>query len=104
MFISNCVCDSDVFLCNLIKLSNLANRNISCVFSVFLFSGAWIMTSGLREGVGRCVGEAVRDHCATVSSLSQAKVIAVGVAPWGLIHQRQQLVNPQVLRVQCAPL
>ncbi|XP_067272643.1 transient receptor potential cation channel subfamily M member 4a [Pseudorasbora parva] len=58
-------------------------------------TGAWIMTSGLREGVGRCVGEAVRDHCATASSLSQAKVIAVGVAPWGLIHQRQQLINPQ---------
>ncbi|XP_051572704.1 transient receptor potential cation channel subfamily M member 4-like isoform X1 [Myxocyprinus asiaticus] len=58
-------------------------------------TGAWIMTAGLREGVGRCVGEAVRDHCATASSLSQAKVIAVGVAPWGLIHQRQQLINPQ---------
>uniref|UniRef100_A0A671RDV8 Transient receptor potential cation channel subfamily M member 4-like n=1 Tax=Sinocyclocheilus anshuiensis TaxID=1608454 RepID=A0A671RDV8_9TELE len=58
-------------------------------------TGAWIITSGLREGVGRCVGEAVRDHCATASSLSQAKVIAVGVAPWGLIYQRQQLVNPQ---------
>jgi len=43
------------------------------------------------------VGEAVRDHCATASSLSQAKVIAVGVAPWGLIYQRQQLINPQVL-------
>ncbi|XDV13088.1 hypothetical protein PO909_001584 [Leuciscus waleckii] len=58
-------------------------------------TGAWIMTSGLREGVGRCIGEAVRDHCATASSLSQAKVIAVGVAPWGLIYQRQQLINPQ---------
>ncbi|TRY59938.1 hypothetical protein DNTS_017602 [Danionella cerebrum] len=58
-------------------------------------TGAWILTSGLREGVARCVGEAVRDHCATASSLSQAKVIAVGVTPWGLIHQRQQLVNPQ---------
>ncbi|KAI2666259.1 Transient receptor potential cation channel subfamily M member 5 [Labeo rohita] len=54
-------------------------------------TGAWIMTSGLREGVGRCVGEAVRDHCATVSALSQAKVIAVGVVPWGMIYQRQQL-------------
>uniref|UniRef100_A0A673NHS2 Transient receptor potential cation channel, subfamily M, member 4a n=1 Tax=Sinocyclocheilus rhinocerous TaxID=307959 RepID=A0A673NHS2_9TELE len=53
-------------------------------------TGAWIITSGLREGVGRCVGEAVRDHCATASSLSQAKVIAVGVAPWGLIYQRQR--------------
>lgn len=58
------------------------------------------MTSGLREGVGRCVGEAVRHHCAMASSLSQAKVIAVGVAPWGLIYQRQQLINSQVLQCQ----
>ncbi|XP_065133327.1 transient receptor potential cation channel subfamily M member 4a isoform X2 [Paramisgurnus dabryanus] len=58
-------------------------------------TGAWIMTAGLKEGISRCVGEAVRDHCATVSSLSQAKVIAVGVAPWGSIHKRQQLINPQ---------
>lgn len=94
-FISDGVCDFYVFPCSLIKLlSNLGN---STFHYLFLFPGAWIMTSGLREGVGRCVGEAVRDHCATASSLSQAKVIAVGVAPWGLIYQRQQLVNPQVL-------
>ncbi|XP_051995251.1 transient receptor potential cation channel subfamily M member 4-like [Xyrauchen texanus] len=56
-------------------------------------TGAWIMTAGLREGVGCCVGEAVRDHCESASF--SEKVIAVGVAPWGLIHQHQQLVNPQ---------
>lgn len=55
------------------------------------------MTGGLREGVGRCVGEAVRDHAAAAPSLSQKKVVAVGVAPWGLVHNRQQLVNAQVL-------
>ncbi|KAJ7989984.1 hypothetical protein DPEC_G00310150 [Dallia pectoralis] len=48
---------------------------------------------GLREGIGRCVGEAVRDHSAAASSLSQKKVIAVGVAPWGLVADRQKLVN-----------
>uniref|UniRef100_A0A4W5QU67 Transient receptor potential cation channel, subfamily M, member 4a n=1 Tax=Hucho hucho TaxID=62062 RepID=A0A4W5QU67_9TELE len=58
-------------------------------------TGAWIVTGGLREGVGRCVGEAVRDHAAAASSLSQKKVIAVGVAPWGLVHNREQLVNAQ---------
>uniref|UniRef100_A0A4W5LTR4 Transient receptor potential cation channel, subfamily M, member 4a n=1 Tax=Hucho hucho TaxID=62062 RepID=A0A4W5LTR4_9TELE len=58
-------------------------------------TGAWIVTGGLREGVSRCVGEAVRDHAAAASSLSQKKVIAVGVAPWGLVHNRQQLVNAQ---------
>ncbi|XP_041940754.1 transient receptor potential cation channel subfamily M member 4a isoform X2 [Alosa sapidissima] len=58
-------------------------------------TGAWILTGGLKEGVGRCLGEAVRDHGTAASSVSQNKIIAVGVAPWGLVHNRQQLVNPQ---------
>ncbi|XP_037545243.1 transient receptor potential cation channel subfamily M member 4a [Nematolebias whitei] len=56
-------------------------------------TGAWILTGGLREGVSRCVGEAVRDHGAAATALSQKKVIAIGVAPWGLVHNKQQLVN-----------
>ncbi|KAF7697684.1 hypothetical protein HF521_004194 [Silurus meridionalis] len=56
-------------------------------------TGAWIVTSGLREGVGRCVGEAVRDHGAAAAS--QSKVVALGVAPWGLVDNRQQLINSE---------
>ncbi|XP_034045698.1 transient receptor potential cation channel subfamily M member 4a [Thalassophryne amazonica] len=58
-------------------------------------TGAWILTGGLREGVARCVGEAVRDYEAAASTVSQKKVIAVGVAPWGIVHNRHQLVNAQ---------
>uniref|UniRef100_A0A8C2YXA9 Transient receptor potential cation channel, subfamily M, member 4b, tandem duplicate 1 n=1 Tax=Cyclopterus lumpus TaxID=8103 RepID=A0A8C2YXA9_CYCLU len=58
-------------------------------------TGAWILTAGLREGVGRCVGEAVRDHATAASSVSLNKVVALGIAPWGLVDHRQQLVNPQ---------
>ncbi|XP_033974832.1 LOW QUALITY PROTEIN: transient receptor potential cation channel subfamily M member 4-like [Trematomus bernacchii] len=58
-------------------------------------TGAWILTTGLREGVGRCVGEAVRDHATAASSVSLNKVVAVGIAPWGFVHNREQLVNPQ---------
>lgn len=58
--------------------------------------GAWIITAGLREGVGRCVGEAVRDHATAASSVSLNKVVALGIAPWGMVPNRQQLVNPQV--------
>ncbi|KAM6904750.1 transient receptor potential cation channel subfamily M member 4a [Xenentodon cancila] len=58
-------------------------------------TGAWILMGGLSEGVSRCVGEAVRDHSAAAPALSQKKVIAVGLAPWGLVHNRHQLVNPQ---------
>lgn len=62
------------------------------------YPGAWILTTGLREGVGRCVGEAVRDHATAASSVSLSKVVALGIAPWGLVHNRQQLVNPQVVQ------
>ncbi|XP_041830488.1 transient receptor potential cation channel subfamily M member 4-like [Melanotaenia boesemani] len=58
-------------------------------------TGAWILTAGLREGVGRCVGEAVRDHATAASSVSLSKVVAVGIAPWGLVHNKEQLVNPK---------
>ncbi|KAM9456871.1 transient receptor potential cation channel subfamily M member 4a isoform 2-T2 [Clarias gariepinus] len=56
-------------------------------------TGAWIVTGGLREGVARCVGEAIRDHGAAATA--QTKVVALGVAPWGLVNNRQQLVNPE---------
>uniref|UniRef100_A0A671KJD8 Transient receptor potential cation channel subfamily M member 4-like n=1 Tax=Sinocyclocheilus anshuiensis TaxID=1608454 RepID=A0A671KJD8_9TELE len=59
-------------------------------------TGAWIITAGLREGIGRCVGEAVRDHAPAVSSATFNKVVPIGIAPWGLVHNRQQLVNPEV--------
>ena len=42
------------------------------------------------------MGEAVRDHGAAAPALSEKKVIAVGLAPWGMVHNREQLVNPQV--------
>ncbi|KAM4717799.1 transient receptor potential cation channel subfamily M member 4a isoform 2-T2 [Anableps anableps] len=58
-------------------------------------TGAWILTGGLREGVSRCVGEAVKENVAAASAVSQKKVIAIGVTPWGLVHNRQQLVNAQ---------
>ncbi|XP_043959285.1 transient receptor potential cation channel subfamily M member 4-like [Gambusia affinis] len=58
-------------------------------------AGAWIFTTGLAEGVGRCVGEAVRDHATAASSDSLNKVVAVGIAPWGIVHNKEQLVNPK---------
>ncbi|CAL8285110.1 unnamed protein product [Merluccius merluccius] len=58
-------------------------------------TGAWILTPGLQEGVGRCVGEAVRDHATAAASSSANKVVALGVAPWGVVNDNQQLVHPQ---------
>ncbi|XP_016296375.1 transient receptor potential cation channel subfamily M member 4-like isoform X2 [Sinocyclocheilus anshuiensis] len=58
-------------------------------------TGAWIITSGLREGIGKCVGEAVRDHATAVSSVNLNKVVPIGIAPWGMVHNRLQLVDPE---------
>ncbi|XP_032358536.1 transient receptor potential cation channel subfamily M member 4 [Etheostoma spectabile] len=58
-------------------------------------TGAWLITPGLREGIARCVGEAVRDHATAASSVSLNKVVALGITSWGLVHNREQLVNPQ---------
>jgi len=74
----------------------LCNCKVNCMRTT-CSPGAWILTGGLKEGVARCVGEAVRDHGAAAPAISRKKVIAVGLAPWGLVHNRQQLVNAKVL-------
>ncbi|XP_019406603.1 PREDICTED: transient receptor potential cation channel subfamily M member 4 isoform X1 [Crocodylus porosus] len=57
-------------------------------------TGAWIMTGGLQAGIGRYVGEAVRDH-ATASTSPSARVVAMGIAPWGMVANQDQLINPK---------
>uniref|UniRef100_A0A7M4FI50 TRPM SLOG domain-containing protein n=1 Tax=Crocodylus porosus TaxID=8502 RepID=A0A7M4FI50_CROPO len=53
-------------------------------------TGAWIMTGGLQAGIGRYVGEAVRDH-ATASTSPSARVVAMGIAPWGMVANQDHL-------------
>ncbi|KAM4825486.1 transient receptor potential cation channel subfamily M member 4 isoform 2-T2 [Thomomys bottae] len=56
-------------------------------------TGAWIVTGGLHTGIGRHVGVAVRDH--QTASTGGSKVVAMGVAPWGVVRNRDMLVNPK---------
>ena len=56
--------------------------------------GAWIVTGGLHKGIGRHVGAAVRDH--QTASTGGSKVVAMGVAPWGVVRNRDTLTNPKV--------
>lgn len=84
-------------LCKQLCLTKISETLSPFTFILQLsLAGAWIITPGLREGVGRCVGEAVRDHATAASSLSLNKVVALGIAPWGMVPNRQQLINPQV--------
>lgn len=58
------------------------------------YTGAWIVTGGLHTGIGRHVGVAVRDH--QTASTGSSKVVAMGVAPWGVVRNRDMLINPKV--------
>ncbi|XP_055975296.1 transient receptor potential cation channel subfamily M member 2 isoform X2 [Sorex fumeus] len=56
-------------------------------------TGAWIITGGSHTGVMKQVGEAVRDSSLS-SRGSEAGVVTIGVATWGTIHNREDLVHP----------
>ncbi|XP_074075869.1 transient receptor potential cation channel subfamily M member 4 isoform X2 [Macrotis lagotis] len=58
-------------------------------------TGAWIVTGGLHTGIGRHVGVAVQDH--NTAGTGSTKVVAMGVAPWGVVRGREALVNPKGL-------
>lgn len=60
--------------------------------------GAWILTGGTHSGVMMHVGQAVREYA--LSNTMQGQVVAIGVATWGVIHNRDKLVHEEVRRTQ----
>ncbi|XP_024902048.1 transient receptor potential cation channel subfamily M member 5 [Pteropus alecto] len=57
-------------------------------------TGAWILTSALRVGLARYVGQTVRDH-SLASTSTKARVVAIGIASLGRVLHRQLLDNAQ---------
>lgn len=57
--------------------------------------GAWILTNGLRFGITKHLGQAVRDH-SLASTSSKVRVVAIGIAPWNMIHNREALLAAKV--------
>uniref|UniRef100_A0A4W4H3K8 TRPM SLOG domain-containing protein n=1 Tax=Electrophorus electricus TaxID=8005 RepID=A0A4W4H3K8_ELEEL len=57
-------------------------------------TGAWILTGGTHTGVMKHVGMAVHDYILS-SRFMERQIIAIGVATWGVIHNRQDLVHPE---------
>ncbi|XP_077938965.1 transient receptor potential cation channel subfamily M member 1 isoform X4 [Gasterosteus aculeatus] len=55
-------------------------------------TGAWIFTGGVNTGVIRHVGDALKDH----SSKSRGKVCAIGIAPWGILENKDDLIGKDV--------
>uniref|UniRef100_A0A452DYM8 Transient receptor potential cation channel subfamily M member 1 n=1 Tax=Capra hircus TaxID=9925 RepID=A0A452DYM8_CAPHI len=58
-------------------------------------TGAWIFTGGVSTGVISHVGDALKDH----SSKSRGRVCAIGIAPWGIVENKEDLIGRDVTRV-----
>ncbi|XP_023378462.1 transient receptor potential cation channel subfamily M member 1-like [Pteropus vampyrus] len=55
-------------------------------------TGAWIFTGGVSTGVVSHVGDALKDH----PSKSRGRLCAVGIAPWGIVENKNELVGKDV--------
>ncbi|KAJ7311037.1 hypothetical protein JRQ81_006634 [Phrynocephalus forsythii] len=56
-------------------------------------TGAWIITGGVDTGVAKHVGDALKEH----ASRSSRKICTIGIAPWGVIENRNDLVGRDVI-------
>ncbi|XP_042631784.1 transient receptor potential cation channel subfamily M member 7-like [Cyprinus carpio] len=56
-------------------------------------TGAWILTGGVNTGVAKHVGDALKEHM----SRSARKICTVGIAPWGVIENRNDLIGRDVV-------
>ncbi|XP_044135670.1 transient receptor potential cation channel subfamily M member 1 isoform X3 [Bufo gargarizans] len=57
-------------------------------------TGAWIFTGGVSTGVIRHVGDALKDH----SSKSRGRICAIGIAPWGIVENKEDLIGKDVTK------
>ena len=61
----------------------------------FLQLGAWIITGGTSTGVMEFVREAVKDFQLQSGSTEQ-QVVALGIATWGIVDNKQSLICYEV--------
>ncbi|KAF3832389.1 hypothetical protein F7725_026054 [Dissostichus mawsoni] len=56
-------------------------------------TGAWILTGGVNTGVAKHVGDALKEHC----SRSSKKICTIGIAPWGVLENRNDLIGRDII-------
>ncbi|XP_072421535.1 transient receptor potential cation channel subfamily M member 7 isoform X3 [Chiloscyllium punctatum] len=56
-------------------------------------TGAWILTGGVNAGVVKHVGDALKEHI----SRSSRKICTIGISPWGVIENRNDLIGRDVI-------
>ncbi|XP_029311404.1 transient receptor potential cation channel subfamily M member 7 isoform X2 [Cottoperca gobio] len=55
-------------------------------------TGAWILTGGVNTGAAKHVGDALKEHC----SRSSKKICTIGIAAWGVIENRNDLIGRDI--------
>uniref|UniRef100_A0A3Q3E7Z3 TRPM SLOG domain-containing protein n=1 Tax=Labrus bergylta TaxID=56723 RepID=A0A3Q3E7Z3_9LABR len=74
------------------RIKNMFHRGL---IKVAQTTGAWIITGGTHAGVMKHVGQAVRDNA--LSGSIHGQIVAIGVATWGMIHNKDALVRPETV-------
>uniref|UniRef100_A0A1I8BFI2 LSDAT_euk domain-containing protein n=1 Tax=Meloidogyne hapla TaxID=6305 RepID=A0A1I8BFI2_MELHA len=54
-------------------------------------TGAWVLTSGLDSGIVKHVAKALDE--AGISARMRSRIVTVGIAPWGMLQRREQLIG-----------
>ncbi|XP_078670939.1 transient receptor potential cation channel subfamily M member 1-like [Branchiostoma floridae x Branchiostoma belcheri] len=57
-------------------------------------TGAWILTCGTHSGVTRQVGDAMGE----LSTRTRMRICTLGVAPWGMVDNREDLISPDDIK------
>uniref|UniRef100_A0A8C4MQC7 TRPM SLOG domain-containing protein n=1 Tax=Equus asinus TaxID=9793 RepID=A0A8C4MQC7_EQUAS len=63
--------------------------------------GAWILTGGTHYGLMKYIGEVVRDN--TISRSSEENIVAIGIAAWGMVSNRDTLIRNCDAEVRVGP-
>ncbi|XP_025027088.1 transient receptor potential cation channel subfamily M member 2 [Python bivittatus] len=71
------------------RLKNIFRQGLVKVVQT---TGAWIITGGSHTGVMKQVGEALQDF--NMSSTYKGEIVAIGIAAWGTVHNRNSLICP----------
>ncbi|XP_063162905.1 transient receptor potential cation channel subfamily M member 2 [Candoia aspera] len=71
------------------RLKNIFRQGLVKVVQT---TGAWIITGGSHTGVMKQVGEALQDF--NISSTYKGEIVAIGIAAWGTVHNRNSLICP----------
>ena len=82
----------------------MANGGFSCAtvmtghkMILYLLLGAWLVTGGTHHGAMKDVGDTI--HNFRLMSASNQNVVAIGIASWGCIQDKEMLIRHKSMAI-----